>query len=303
MLDRPTSKATRSVISLPESASGRTLFALPEWATIDASGQVVVRVSPFLRPAKPLVPRTPAISGRSGSASLSSADLQSSLVSRLQARLGSAGSTLYRLTWKERATPSGRRICALRASAPPISDSGFISSVWATPAHRDYRFANAKPWKERGGGKKGEQLNNQVVHLTGWPTPVVNDAKASDYSYSRGNHEQPALKLGGAAKMAGWGTPNASAPGGTPEAALKRKEGLPCGMSVTTLEHQVQLVGPARLTASGEMLTGSSAAMESGGQLNPEHSRWLQGLPPVWESCAPTATRSARRPRKPSSKA
>jgi hypothetical protein len=37
---------------------------------------------------------------------------------------------------------------------------------WATPAHRDYRFANAKSWKDSGGGKKGEQLNNQVVHLT-----------------------------------------------------------------------------------------------------------------------------------------
>jgi hypothetical protein len=35
---------------------------------------------------------------------------------------------------------------------------------WATPAHRDYRHANAKSYQERTGTTKGEQLNNQVVH-------------------------------------------------------------------------------------------------------------------------------------------
>jgi hypothetical protein len=207
-----------------------------------------------------------------------------------------------------------------------------------------------------------------VASLSGWPTAAARDWKSS----ASNQHGVNARPLNEVARLSGWGTPNSSAPGGTPEQALARKEGHQCGQSVTTLDHQAQLAGwptaqsrdgmnsrsgmvertggrrrslddyvmlsgwvspqaadangsginqhtaslcqqvrsklqdlengPARLTDSGEMLTGCDARMPAGGQLNPEHSRWLQGLPAAWDACAPTATRCAPRSSSRSSK-
>ena len=45
-----------------------------------------------------------------------------------------------------------------------LTDAARLAS-WASPATRDYRTANLRSYRERGGGDKGEQLPNQVVHL------------------------------------------------------------------------------------------------------------------------------------------
>ena len=81
---------------------------------------------------------------------------------------------------------------------------------------------------------------------------------------------------------------------GSPESALsmKRADGSKVQQR---LQDFAAIYGPVRLTASGEMLTGSCAGMENGGQLNPAHSRWLMGLPPEWDDCAPTGTPSTRK--------
>jgi hypothetical protein len=110
-------------------------------------------------------------------------------------------------------------------------------------------------------------------------------------------------ELPNVAQLAGWPTTRAAdgeknvrtAEGSVRE--IERK-GWPQDLSMAAA-----IAGPARLTVSGEMLTGSDAAMTSGGRLNPEHSRWLMGIPPEWDACAPTATRLSRRSRKASSAA
>lgn len=171
----------------------------------------------------------------------------------------------------------------LDRNARPLNELAMLSS-WPTPSAtersgqgakntsllQDARLAGWKtPCVPNGGRISGNQTDigkhqdgtkaqiglENEAKLSGWQTPTTNDGKGSDYTYSQGNHQNPFLKLPGEARLTAFG--------GTPTGCLLGPNGW---MSVPAC-----------------------------GQLNPAHSRWLQGLPPEWDDCAVTAIASLRR--------
>ena len=227
---------------------------------------------------------------------MTSQEFQERLTLKMMERLEGLGSTLYSATWKAQVTPAQRLLFRVRASVRRTSETG--STGWVTPAARDWKDSPGMV-AQRDGKDRLDQLPQQA-YLAGWPTTTATDA-------SRGVKEarpwDTGKPLGQIVALAGWPTTSCNNDRtGNPESALSmtRADGSKVQQR---LQDFAAICGPVRLTASGQILTGSSAGMESGGQLNPAHSRWLMGLPPEWDACAPTATPSTRKPRKPSSNA
>lgn len=238
--------------------------------------------------------------GRTGSTLSRSDALRSSLVNRLKQRCDMLGSTLFNLTWKESVTPSGRSFSLLRASARRTPAIDFSS--WPTPTTRDWK-AGADTATNRAARKAGGMLMQEAAHLAAWQTPL-----ASDHQVTKGRSQEflkGRTSLSPVECLSAWNTPAASdgMGGKRPHPDTTMSGQHPSGRKVNMgLASQAHIgfinTTPARLTATGEMLTGCDAGMNSGGQLNPAHSRWLMGLPAEWDDCAPTATPSARRLRR-----
>ena len=254
-LDQKTLTGSPSVIFSLVSAAGLSRSDLREFRKIRLSGREARLANRLARQENNSDSSTRDTLRQSSSTSSASAALQSSLGSKLRQQLQNRGCAIYKLTWKEKTTPSGLPYSQLVASAlrTKENDSSLVRTNWPTPTTRDH-----KDGKECLNVSTNSLLGREVWKAN-WPTP-----RSADGEKNVRTLEGSLLEI--------------------------QRKGGPQDVA-----QAAAITQPIRITASGQMLTGSGAGMESSGQLNPAHSRWLMGYPPEWDDCAVTAMPSSRK--------
>jgi len=310
-----------NAISLLESEYGVTPSDKPAGLTTAQYGQDHALANLSASQAKEMGLLTSGTYGQVGSTLSNNQDLTSCLVNRLKLQLSTVGSTLFKLTWKESVTPSGRLVSLLRASARRISvkDCGSSLTNWRTPSASDgvggvmeIRAGTAGRYKLRDEAHLALTIQSntetsdlpsdlaflraklETATLAGWPTTTTRDYKGG---YQGGRIRDGKLStdtLDVTAQLTSWPTPTS-----TDANRGMQYDPMAKNMTLNMAAGRVEL-DPR--TDFGETPTGSTAKTKSGVQLNPAHSRWLTGLPTVWDDCAVMVTRLSARSQKTSSK-
>lgn len=271
---------------LPESAAGATPCDLQDGLMIDQSGQEARHANLSPRQAKEAGLLTSGTYGHRFFGTSGSVNLTQSLANKLAQKLDLHGSMLWHLTWKHRATASGRLIYALRGRGRSTSGKG--STSWPTPAayadtsgggqEKEALMSEARI-PRKSGAHRGKKLRDYAL-LAAWTTPSATDGERGGGNGITENMTGSSLTQK-AAMVSPRATPKTSdykgtGPGGSkPHIHDMQKKNL-----------KGQVVG-----TSGQMSNGSNAPMESKGQLNPEFSLWLMGFPTEWASCGARVTR------------
>ena len=205
-----------------------------------------------------------------------------------------------------------------------------VLAAWPTPvANDDNKTPEAHlAMKTRMGERDGTGANRTAItslqvmaQLSGWKTPCVpNGGRISGNQTDIGKHQdgtKAQIGLENEAKLSGWTTPTSTERSGQGPAneslTLDARLASWATPKVASGDYQnsgtekiLNLQGQVRLTAFGETPIGYLLGpngweiVPASGQLNAEHSRWLMGLPHVWDDCGVTAMASSRKRRKPS---
>jgi hypothetical protein len=296
MFSPTTCEDSSSATSSPALAFGLTPCDSPDGPTIGSAGPEAAPAQVSQRQVKVKGLMTLVTSGLIGYDSPESVALQSSLESRLLPRLDTAGSTLFKLTWKRRTTPLGRRYLERAASVLRTSGKGCTSSV-PTP-NTPSGGPNSKSTATHMGGM---DLDG-VATLAAVPSPATpsggRTCSGMDATGRTVDGRKHTASLEHTVKFATVATPRAN--DATPSARDWKDTG-DLSQSMTRKDGKSRLdVLPRQAMqheVSGPTATGGTDATASTGQLNAAYSRWLQGLPVIFDYCAMAVKSQKRRKR------
>lgn len=258
MSDPQTYGDSPNAISSPELQDGHSHYDSPESRRLRAAGRAVRRASHLVWLENKSGSKIPVTWLQPFSTLSQSLILQCYLGSRLETLLGNTGSILYSWTWKQKVTSAGLLYFQQAVRARPTSETELSLAPWPTAAARDHK-----------GGYEGGRMRN-------------------------GKFSTDTLDV--AAQLASYPAPLAAYPTPLTVPDSPKSRGQLSGSFRRLMEPCLpDLDAPVRITSSGQMLTGSDAGMGISGPLNPAHSRWVMGFPPVWDDCAVMAMPSSRK--------